>query len=72
MLQERRDNIYEQKADHKLFNEASCCWKKKKKRFDVPLSEDRVVTGYTHTHTETTIQRNERWRMRCVLMLIGA
>lgn len=46
--------------------------KKKKKRFDVPLSEDRVVTGYTNTHTETTIQRNERWRMRCVLMLIGA
>lgn len=26
--------------------------KKKKKRFDVPLSEDRVVTGYTHTHTQ--------------------
>lgn len=54
MLQEREDNIYEQKADHKLLNEASCYWKKKKKKkkggFDVPLSEDRVVPGYTHTH----------------------
>lgn len=29
-------------------------------------------TGYTHTGTHKTILRNERQKMRCVFMLIGA
>lgn len=53
MLQEREDNIYEQKADHKLLNEASCYWKKKKKRKKGGLMCLLVKTQLyqvTHTH----------------------